>query len=115
MDYDILITEAVIHLRRKMNNLNVRFPIEHRNDGSLALICDNSDNIVTSNKPYLTWRVIVEPNDFSSTRQPIDDESNPDKAVSLEHTIIVRIGWRIFKAYKDATEAIAKERGKKLV
>lgn len=110
-DYYILIEQAVELLKshNKLNPLNIRSVSENNKDGYIFLVCDTDNGVITSESAFVVFKVKIPIDDFSSTHRLIDDEASiPASAIGKDESYVLRIAYRIFKAYKAAREQISK-------
>lgn len=110
-DYYVLIEQAVelLKSRNKLNPLNIRSVSENNKDGYIFLVCDTDNGIITSEAAFVVFKVKIPLDDFSSTHRPIDDEASiPASVIGKDDSYVLRIAYRIFKAYKAAREQISK-------
>ena len=107
-DYYDLITNAVALLRKNQKkSFNVRSISENTKEDYLFLVCDTDDGIVTSENAFIVFKVKIPFSDFSSTRIPLDDEAGvPNQDNYGDNAHLVRISYRIFKAYKAAVKKL---------
>ena len=112
MDYYDLINEAFTRFRKSYKRGKIPFNLKDISEFSklncVVLTLDTDDGIATSNAPYLVFKVIIPFDDFSPTSQPIDDEM-PTQGITVKTTksrILLRVGYRMLKAFKEAVQKI---------
>lgn len=104
-----LITVAVEKLKINKNLLlNVRDIVESKVDNCIYLTCDTDDGKASSVTPYLVFKAIIPFDDLSSLPQSIDGVANIHQGMPAADKILLRIAYRIFRAYRDAIKQIAK-------
>ena len=102
-----LITVAVEKLKKNKNLLlNVRDIVESKIDNCIYLTCDTDDGKASSVAPYLVFKAIIPFDDLSSSPQSIDGVAKISQGMANADKILLRIAYRIFRAYKDAVKHI---------
>ena len=99
---DEYLIEAVNALRRtKIPHLNIRFPGEKMTSGSAVYICDDCYNPRRKDAYWITFNVFIPASDFDLAIQQIDFDAGID-GQPFDQRVVLRLGYRIYSAYKHA-------------
>ena len=108
--YENYLFKAINALRKnnKVPHLNIRYPAITSSNGDITFLCDTCKDCSNTNEYWISFYVTIPLTDFDLKLQQIDKETNPqNKRVSDEDRIVLRVGYRIYRKYRETIKDIS--------